>query len=352
MLTKYRKATSLSKLITLVLLLGLVAAYNITTTPQLTLSSVLIAAGLFISLHLLIQYPRFIKISLIGVFQVGLLSIVSLTYSSVFSGSNLNVDGALALITSSAVLIAVSSVIAYLTMFRTKGSKAFTLAIAFGLLDVSGIVLGLLTNWSYIPLLIISTIISLGFVFYRSIDLKHRKALKGLGGEVRKEVSNSYQIEAKIKNIINKHNWDAVKIPSVDNFWVINTGKNIVITTGILLETKIQKTKTGFTYNNIPLENIFADLADVASTISQEYKIPRNKTHFLIIDVKNNGLLPANGYQRYELAPRKEKTNIKTRMVFSNTHGTTTFMKDAKSEGIAQTWETFKARFAKKNSTV
>lgn len=352
MFTKYRKAKLTSKLIALVLLLGLVAAYNITTTPQLTLSSVLISAGLLVSLHILIQYPRFVKISLIGVLQVGLLSVVSLTYSSVFSGSTLNIDGALALITSSAILISISAIIAYLTMYRTKGSKAFTLATSFALLDLTGIAIGLLTNWSYIPLLIISTIISLAFVFYRSIDLRHRKALKGLGGEVRKEVSNTYQIETKINSILSKNKWDAVKVSDLENFWVINTGKNIIITTGIVLDNKIQKTKTGFTYNGIPLENILADLTDEAASISQMYKLPRNKTHFAVIDIKNNALLPANGYQRYELAPRKEKTNVQTRLVFATAHGISMFIKDAKSEGISQVWENFIKRFDKKNTTL
>ena len=352
MFTKYRKAKLTSKLVALVLLLGLVAAYNITTTPQLTLSSVLIATGLFISLHILIQYPRFVKISLIGVLQIGLLSVVSLTYSSIFSGSIENLDGALALITSSATLLAVSAVIAYLTMTRTKGSKAFTLAAAFALLDITGILIGLLTNWSYIPLLILSTILALGFVFYRSLDLRHRKALKGLGGEVRKEVSNTYQIETKINSVLTKNKWDAVKVSEVENFWVINTGKNIIITTGLVLDSKVQKTKTGFAYNSIPLENVFADLSEQAATISQTYKLPRNKTHFAVIDVKNNGLLPVNGYQRYELAPRKEKTNIQTRLVFATSHGINMFVKDAKSEGISEVWANFIKRFDKKNTVL
>ena len=352
MFTKYRKAKLTSKLIALVLLLGLVAAYNITTTPELTLSSVLIATGLFVSLHILIQYPRFVKISLIGVLQIGFLSVVSLTYSSIFSGSIENLDGALALITSSATLLTVSAIIAYLTMARTKGSKAFTLAVAFALLDLTGVAIGLITNWSYIPLLIVSSILSLGFVFYRSLDLRHRKALKGLGGEVRKEVSNAYQIETKINSILTKNNWDAVKVSEVENFWVINTGKNIIITTGLVLDSKIQKTKTGFAYNNVPLENIFADLSDQAASISQTYKLPRNKTHFAVIDVKNNGLLPVNGYQRYELAPRKEKTNVQTRLVFATSHGISMFVKDAKSEGITQVWENFIKRFDKKNTVL
>jgi hypothetical protein len=67
--------------------------------------------------------------------------------------------------------------------------------------------------------------------------------------------------------------------------------------------------------------------------------------------VKNNALLPANGYQRYELAPRKEKTNIQTRLVLATTHGMNVFIKDTKSEGISQVWENFIKRFEKKNPT-
>lgn len=341
MLTAYRKISPINKMVALILFLGIIFAYNITSTPANTLNSVVIAGALAIALHVLIQYPRFSKIAIVSIIQIVMITIASLLYGGYF-GLLFGVNPDLAIMTASSALLALSFVIIYIVLDKAYGGILINLIIAFLLLDFSGLAIGLWLGLEYLLSIIISAVIAFTFVFVRCIDYSKKSKTIGDSASIREEVipTNNKILE----KIITENGWEYLQVPEHENYWVINTGKNILITTSISLKENVQKTKTGYLYKNIPLENIIAELAEEAGVLSQEYKIPRNKTHFAILDINNRINLPAKGYERFEITLKKDKTSVKTRMILAAKHGLALWVDRSSEEKISQAWDNFKNR--------
>lgn len=340
MFKKYRELQNTTKLLGLVLILGIVLAFTVTNAPSLAITSVLVTAGILVSIHLMIQYPRFIKFSIIFIVQLMLVAYVSLLYGGFF-GLQYGLYPDLAIITSAASLIALSLVIIYLALAKAKGRMVTNLIVGFFLLDFSGFILGSLFGLGYLPSLGISALLSLGFIVLRIIPFGMKNSHSIESEEVRKEVFKNSLVTSKIESIIRKNKWNFKTVPNYDNFWIVNTGKNIIVMSGIAFQENVKKTKTGYIYKGIPVENLIGDLAEIAANLSQEYKIPRNKIHFVIIDVNNRVGLPVKGYQRYELVLKHEKTNVKTRMVLASSYGISVWSERVSEDNISQPWDNF-----------
>lgn len=338
MFIKYRKLSTITKLTALLLILGIVSAYTIVSYPAQAVNSIVITAALFVSLHVLIQYPRLSKLAIASIIQVALIGFVSLMYGGYF-GLLFGVNPDMAILTSSAALLSLSIAIIYVVLDKANGGILTNLIVAFLLLDFSGLFIGLLLGLEYLLSLIISAVIAFSFLILRSIDFSKNKPQSQEIINIREEIVDTNN--KILKKIIQENNWESIQLSSHENYWLINTGKHFIITTGIKLQTKVDKTNTGYLYKNIPLENIIAELAEHASEISQEYKIPRNKIHFNIVDINNKINLPAKGYELFELVLRKDKTNVKTRMVLSSAYGLPLWVEKTPEENISQAWENF-----------
>lgn len=339
MLIKYRKLSPITKLTALLLFLGIVFSYTIVSYPAQAFNSIIITGALLIAVHVLIQYPRLSKLAIISMVQVALIGFVSLLYGGYF-GLLFGVNPDMAILTASAALVALSVTIIYLILDKTNGSLLFNLSVAFLILDFSGLAIGLFFGLEYLLSLLISAVLAFSFVYIRARDFNGRKnKSKPESLNVREEVSETKT--KVIDKMIKENEWEVIQIPEHDNYWLINTGKQFVIATSLKLTEKVKITKTGYLYKNVPLENVIAELAEEASEISQAYKIPRNKIHFGIIDVNGKINLPARGYELFELVLKKDKTNVKTRMILSSVYGLPMWVEKTPEEKISQAWENF-----------
>lgn len=339
MFRKYRELALSTKLITFGFLTAIFFALQtkLTDLPTAGVNTAMFA-GVLIGFHAIATYPRFVKISLISLIQLAVLSFVSSAYSFFYITED-PASAATIFLSAFALLLTTSVIALYTTLVYSKGRITLTLIVSYLIINFFGLFLGLIINLPYISAVTISSFAGLLWVLIRSRKTS-RKVSPELS-EVRKEIYDTSIITPKIEKILAKENWEALQPEGYENFWVVNTGKQIILLAGVYFKNNIDKTKSGLTYNQLPVENILGEISEVATVISKEYKLPRNKTHFAVIDVNNRLSLPAKGYETFGLSARTDKTHITARVLISNIYGISSYNNKAKDEQVSNVWENF-----------
>jgi len=318
MLKKYRESSIKAKLIVFISLVALTAAYTLSFNPEWFLIATGGATAALVAIHLLVSYPRFFRVSLILIFQIFAVIYVALIYAGVY-GSVFGTDVVLAILSSSVILFVASLIVLYITVNFGRGRVGRNLILAYLLLDVSGLAIGVYVTPYYMVALLIASICGIGYALLRTIKIFGRKKSE----ESLKTRDKMFSIKAdkKAKTLISKNSWSAFKTEQNKNFWVVNAKRHIFIVVAIELHENLRKSKNGYMYEDVPLENVFNEIIEDSNKVSNLYKIPKSKTTLVILDISNRYPVPAKGYQEYELAPRGDKGNIKSKFIVTNNYG-------------------------------
>lgn len=335
MFNRYRETAAATKLIILGIVSALVFAASWKTGGLTTaFINTGVVAGLMVALHSIISYPRFVKASLVSIAQLLILTTTATVYSYAYITED-PASASIIFLTIFSLLMLTSVIIVYIATQYGKGRLWLNLGAAFLITDFVGLLVGLTFNLPYLLAVVISVIAGLGFIAARS--LFHRKPTVD-AKEIRNELYQTPAITNKVEKLIKKEGWEAVQPTDDVNFWIVNTGKQIFIITGVYFAETLTKTKTGLTYKNVPVENIFGELSETASVISKTVKLPRQKTHFVVVDVNNKFSLPSVGYQAFGVASNLEKHKIIARVLIANAFGVASYSKKTKKEDIKNVW--------------
>lgn len=335
MFTYYRNLSTKTKLITGVSLIALVLAYTLSFATESVIPAVTFTVIGLAVLHVLVSYPRFITTTLLLLGQA-----VTITYVAiVYAGTNtalFGTDLTLAVVTSTSILLVVSLVILYVAIYHARGNRSLNLLIAFALLDFAGLILGYLLGFNYLIALTFSAILGLGFIIVRCFQIfkTNSTGSEQIQAELTSEKNNN-----KIEKLLTAHNdWHGFRVPDNENYWVINTGKKILVVSTVEFKENLRKTKNGYMYKTVPVENLYFEILSTMSEISNEYKIPRNKTYPVIVTTNNKYPLPAVGYQQYEIKSVGNRAE-KNKFIVTTLQQLPTMVSKIKDTVSDKTWE-------------
>ncbi len=339
MLKAYRRGKIRTKVIVFVLLLAMIAAYCVNFAQAALVPSFFGTALVALALHFMITFPRFFVIILASTIQIvfiGFSSLLYTAYGALAKQTGIGTDTALAIITSIIILALSTGIILFIATNYGRGRLIVTFIVSFIILDFSGLIFAFSLNGTpYILTLLAPAVLSIVFTILRSLRIFKRKISED-SALVRKQIF-SFRSDKKISKLVENNKWKAFKVEGKTSFWVINIKTKIFILAGIELQEKLRKSKNGYMYRTVPIENIFSEIIEEANKISFDYKIPKNKTHLVIFDTNANYPLPAKAYQEYELAPKFNKNNVKSKFIVASASGVREFsskMNDVVSDNL------------------
>jgi hypothetical protein len=324
MIKTYQSISLKTKLISFILLLGIIFSITLQTwNINTALITTTVFAGIFASLHIILTFPRFTKITIISVIQLLFTAFISSTYGIIYATSD-PISVSLALLTSAAILTLASVLNIYLNTAYGKGNKTLNLVVSLTILNLSGIVLAILTNIPLLLTLALTVILSTGYTILKSSLLKTRKTVIN---PVKQEIYNPEKLTTELSKITQKFGLTLTSTVK-PNFWTTTINNKTYLITGMNLTDKLTITpKKQLLYKNLPYDNIIGELTTEALTLSHKMKLNKNTTQFIILDINNKTNLPETGQKMFNITTKTEKTNTLAQPIVSNRHGLTTVLK-------------------------
>jgi hypothetical protein len=316
MLKTYREISLTTKIVAFLLTVAVFFSIGFQIwQPMVALTVTAIIASIFITAHIIITYPRFTKTAIISVIQILALTFISSTYGVIYVTDE-PISVSLTFLTAIVVLIVVSIINIYLNYNYGKGNKTLHILLSLTLLNMSGLVIAVLTPAPLLLTLFISSIIAILYTLWRSKLYSPKKEK-----QTRKELYVN-NLETILIKIAAKYSLELTKTDN-ENFWVITEGNKKYLIAGLNLTENIIKTDKGQNYKNVPFENIIGELTETANIISHKHKLNKKTTQFIILDINNKYGLSQQGYAYFAVTSKNEKTNTIGRLMLANKFGLT-----------------------------